>query len=107
VEEAARHDLQSFFTLVVAQAAAKKTVVGLLSASGATIALPDALHPLEDAVGDLLRRAQADGTVAGSVQLPEVMALLAGVSQGALHGSWDERLQARTLAVVFAGLRHR
>jgi hypothetical protein len=32
------------------------------------------------------------------------MALLASVCQGALHGGWDKRLQARTLAVIFAGL---
>jgi hypothetical protein len=56
-------------------------------------------------VGRLLEQAVAAGTVADSVRLPEVMALLASVCQGALHGGWDEQLQARTLAVVFAGLK--
>ncbi|MFI7304010.1 hypothetical protein ACIBM8_12435 [Micromonospora aurantiaca] len=54
-------------------------------------------------MGRLLEQAQAAGTVAGSVRLPEVMALLTGMCQGALNGGWDEHLQARTLAVVFAG----
>jgi hypothetical protein len=53
----------------------------------------------------MLLEARAAGAVADSVQLPVVMALLASVSQGALRGGWDEQLQARTLAVVFAGLK--
>ncbi|MFI8805301.1 TetR/AcrR family transcriptional regulator [Micromonospora chalcea] len=102
-EEAGRHDLFGFFRRTVAQAAAKKTAVELLAGSGVDIRLPDAVGHLEEAMGRLLQQAQADGTVADSVRLPEVMALLTGMCQGALHGGWDEHLQARTLAVVFAG----
>lgn len=105
VEEAGKHDLFAFFTHMVAQAAAKKTVVDLLAGSGVDIRLPDAVGHLQKAVGRLLEQAQAAGAVADSVQLPEVMALLASVCQGALHGGWDEQLQARTLAVVFSGLK--
>ncbi|MFD6565777.1 hypothetical protein [Micromonospora profundi] len=79
--------------------------VDLLAGSGVDIRLPDAVDHLEDAVGRLLAQAQAAGVVADSVRLPEVMALLASVCQGALHGGWDKHLQARTLAVVFAGLK--
>jgi len=105
VEDAEGHDLFAFFTHTVAQAAAKKTAVDLLAGSGVDIRLPDAVGHLEEAVGRLLTQAQAAGVVADSVRLPEVMALLASVCQGALHGGWDKHLQARTLAVVFAGLK--
>jgi AcrR family transcriptional regulator len=103
-EEAAKRDLFAFFTHLVAQAAAKKTVVDLLAGSGVDIRLTDAVSHLEAAVGELLERAKAAGAVAPSVRLPEVMALLASVCQGAVHGGWDEQLQARTLAVIFSGL---
>ncbi|WP_255292517.1 TetR/AcrR family transcriptional regulator [Micromonospora sp. WMMA1996] len=105
VEEAAERDLLAFFRHVVAQAAAKKAAVDLLAGSGIDIRVPDALGHLSDAVGRLLTQAQDAGAVAASVRLPEVMALLASLCQGALHGGWDDHLQARTLAVVFAGLK--
>nr|WP_323374015.1 helix-turn-helix domain-containing protein [Plantactinospora alkalitolerans] len=105
VEEAERLDLFAFFRHVVAQAAAKKTVVDLLAGSGVDIRLPEAAGHLEEAVGRLLEQAQAAGAVAAPVRLPEVMALFLSVCQGALHGGWDDQLQARTLAVIFAGLR--
>ncbi|MFC6023474.1 TetR/AcrR family transcriptional regulator [Plantactinospora solaniradicis] len=105
VEEAGRLDLFAFFTHVVAQAAAKKAVVDLLAGSGVDIRLPDAVGRLEEAVGRLLEAAQAAGDVAAPVRLPEVMALFLSVCQGALHAGWDNQLQARTLAVIFAGLR--
>jgi AcrR family transcriptional regulator len=104
VDEAGQRDLFAFFAHMVAQAAAKKTVVDLLARSGVDIQLLDAVGHLQEAVGRLLEHAQATGAVDPQVQLPEVMALLTSVCQGALHGGWDERLQARTLAVIFAGL---
>ncbi|MET7748688.1 helix-turn-helix domain-containing protein [Micromonospora sp. NPDC005367] len=105
VEEAGKRDLFGFFTHLVALAAAKKTVADLLAGSGVDIRLPDALGHLKEAVGRLLKQAQAAGAVAHTVRLPEVMALLASMCQGALHGGWDKQLQARTLAVIFAGLK--
>lgn len=106
VEEAGRQDLFAFITHMVAQAAARKTVADLLTGSGMDIRVPEAVAHLETAVGRLLERARAAGTVAAPVQLPEVMALLASVCQGAMRGGWDQHLQARTLAVIFAGLEH-
>ncbi|SNY40378.1 hypothetical protein [Paractinoplanes atraurantiacus] len=53
----------------------------------------------------LLRRAHADGTVAATVELPEVMALLVSLCRGALQGRWDDNLRTRTLAIVYAGMR--
>lgn len=89
-----------FVTSLVAQAAGKRSVVKLLD-----LHLPDAVGNLRDAVGGLLIRTQQAGTVSTEVRLPEVMALLVSLCQGALHGGWDEHLRTRTLAVVFHGLR--
>ncbi|AGL17459.1 TetR/AcrR family transcriptional regulator [Actinoplanes sp. N902-109] len=105
VAQAADLDLLAFFTEVVAQAAAQKTVADLLARSGVDIRLADALGRLQAAVGESLHRAQAAGVVSPSVRLPEVMALLTSLCQGAVQGGWDDEVQARTLAVVFAGLR--
>ena len=71
VEEAGKQDLFAFFRHLVAQAAAKKTVVDLLAGSGVDIRLPDAVGHLEEAVGRLLEEAQAAGAVADSVRLPD------------------------------------
>jgi AcrR family transcriptional regulator len=94
--------LHTFFTRLVEQAAARRTVVELVGVS-----VPAAVGRLGDAVGELLRQAQAAGTVRTDVRQPEVLALLISVCQGALQGGWDEELRARTLAVIFAGLAPR
>ncbi|GIE84877.1 TetR/AcrR family transcriptional regulator [Actinoplanes regularis] len=97
--------LFEFFERLVAQAAEKRSVVELLARAGMDLRLPDAVGRLEQALGGLLAQAQAGGTVRPEVALPEVMALLISVCQGALHGGWEEGLQKRTLGVIFAGLR--
>ena len=97
--------LFTFFAQMVKQAATKQRVADLLGQTGVEISLPDAVQQLERAVGRLLHHAQTAGTVDDDVRLPEVMALLTSVCQGALAGGWDPGLQERTLAVVFAGLR--
>lgn len=91
--------LHTFFTRLIAQAAARKAVVDLVGVS-----VPAAVGRLGEAVGELLRQAQAAGTVRPDVRLAEVMALLISLCQGALQGGWDEDLQTRTLDVIFAGL---
>ena len=96
-----------FFERLVAQAAGKRSVVELLARAGVDVRLPEAVRHLEQAVGALLAQAQAAGRVRPEVQLPEVMALLISLCQGALHGGWDAPLRERTLAVVFTGLRPR
>jgi len=52
-----------------------------------------------------LRRAQDAGEVREDVRVDEVLALLSSTCQGAMRAGWDEDLQDRTLAIVFAGLR--
>ncbi|MEE6259191.1 TetR/AcrR family transcriptional regulator [Plantactinospora sonchi] len=99
-----RTALFTFFTRIVEQAAARKAVVDLLARNGVEIRLPELVTVFADAVGDMLRQAQTTGTVDPDIRLPEVMALLASTSQGALHGGWDRELRRRVLDVVFAGL---
>ncbi|MFI5932363.1 TetR/AcrR family transcriptional regulator [Actinoplanes sp. NPDC051494] len=93
------YGLFTFFGTLVAEAAEKRTVVAM-----AGVDIGAAMGALDDAVGELLVQAQSAGVVNREVRLPEVMALLTSVGQGALHGGWDADLQQRTLAVIFAGL---
>lgn len=94
--------LEAFFTAVVAEAAAAHTIVTLLSLD---IAAGAALEDLADAVAALLKQDQDHRRVRPDVRIDEVMALLTAASQGALTAAWTEDLQARTLAVIFTGLR--
>ncbi|MEO3817524.1 TetR/AcrR family transcriptional regulator [Plantactinospora sp. B24E8] len=102
-----RTALFTFFTRIVEQAAARKAVVDLLAQTGVEIMIPELVTVFTGAVDDMLRQAQTAGTVDPEVHLPEVMALLASTSQGALHGGWDAELRRRTLDIVFAGLTPR
>jgi AcrR family transcriptional regulator len=97
--------LFDFFTRMVEQAAVKKAVVDLLADSGVEVTVAEPVNALRQAIGALLARAQAAGTVRRDVGLDETMALLAGTCQGALSAGWDAELQRRTLAIIFAGLR--
>jgi len=97
--------LSGFFTTMVEQAAAKKTVVDLLAAAGADVQVTAAVQALRHGIAQLLTRAQQAGAVRSDVGIEEVMALLTSSCQGALHGGWDSELQHRTLAVIFDGLR--
>jgi AcrR family transcriptional regulator len=97
--------LFTFFTEMVAQAAAKKTVVDLLARAGIGVQVGGSVQALQQAIHALLIRAQAAGAVRDDVQLDEVMALLIGACQGALYAGWDADLQRRTLTILFAGLR--
>jgi AcrR family transcriptional regulator len=97
--------LFDFFTRMVDQAAAKKTVVDLLTDTGVDIHVAQPIQSLREAIGRLLTRAQEVDAVLADVGLDEVLALLTATTQGALHAGWDPALQRRTLAVVFNGLR--
>jgi AcrR family transcriptional regulator len=97
--------LFTFITLMVEQAAEKKTVVDLLAETGFDIQVADAVQTLEAGVEGLLSRSQEVGAVREDVRLDEVMALLIGACQGALRAGWDHDLRQRTLAIIFDGLR--
>lgn len=97
--------LFEFFTRVVTQAAAKKSVVDLLAQHGVEVAVSQPVQSLRDAIEVLLTRAQQAGAVRPDTKIDEVMALLTATSQGALHGGWPPDLRTRTLEVIFTGLR--
>lgn len=97
--------LFEFFTGMVAQAAAKKTVIDLLAETGTDVRVAEAAEVLRDGIGTLLIRAQRVGAIRADVQIAEVMALLISTCQGALQATWNEDLQRRALAVIFDGLR--
>lgn len=96
--------LFTFFRRMIEQAAGKKRVADLLDRDGVDVSLPDAIGQLEHAVGRLLHHAQRAGTVDDGVALPEVMALLTSLCQGALAGGWSAEQQQRVLALTFAGM---
>jgi AcrR family transcriptional regulator len=97
--------LFTFFSRMVEQAAAKKTVVDLLSQTGVDIRVAKPIHALRQAVDELLVHAQQAGAVRADVHLSEVMALLTSTCQGALQAGWDRGLQEGALAIIFDGLR--
>jgi AcrR family transcriptional regulator len=96
--------LFEFFTSMVGQAAAKKTVIDLLAEAGTDVQVAESAGALRDGVATLLIRAQQAGAVRPDVQVAEVMALLISTCQGALQAAWNDELQRRTLAVIFDGL---
>ncbi|MER6831741.1 TetR/AcrR family transcriptional regulator [Streptosporangium sp. NPDC000563] len=97
--------LFTFVARMVEQAARKRTVVGLLAETGVDLQVASSVRMLRDGIETLLVRSQEAGTVRDDVRLDEVIALLTGICQGALHAGWDDDLRRRTLAIVFAGLR--
>ncbi|TDV40768.1 TetR/AcrR family transcriptional regulator [Actinophytocola oryzae] len=102
-DAAAHDDLFAFFRRVVEAAAEKRFVVELLAGHGVDVEVAGAVGSLGDAVAALLVRAREEGLVRDGVQLDEILALLAAAGQGALR--WSPDLRARTLEVIFAGLR--
>ncbi len=62
---------------------------------------------LRRAFGALLQRAQQAGVIRDDAALPEVYALLVGVSRAAAHEYPDEQVRARMLTIVFDGLAPR
>ena len=92
-------DLYGFFTRLVRESAAKRSVIAEL------VDLDAQLTGLRDGIAALLERAREAGEVRPGIRVDEVMALLISTCQGAMRAGWDEELQDRTLAVVFAGLR--
>ena len=89
------------FTALVAEAAAKRSVVDLLPG----LEVAESVARFRAVVAGLLARAQAAGEVRAEIGPDEVMALLVAVCQGALRGGWPPALQQRTLSIIFDGLR--
>jgi len=103
---------EAFFGLfgqLVAHAPAKIAITEALldtdgNRDGAAARASDGLR---QAVGALLQQAQRAGSVRDDVRLPEVYALLVGISRAAARAHLDEAARGRLLAVVSDGLAPR
>ncbi|MGW7004419.1 TetR/AcrR family transcriptional regulator [Streptomyces sp. NPDC054933] len=96
-----------FLAHVVEQSAAKIAFADAVAVAGIdvrSIAEPVG-RELLDALGVLLRRAQEADIVRRDVAVPEVHALLVGVSRAAELAGWDREVRDRSLSIVFDGLR--
>ena len=94
-----------FFRYLVADAPAKIGITeALLDAGGDGGEAAQASAELRQAFGALLRRAQRAGVIRSDVELPEVYALLVGVSRAASRQYPDEQVGDRMLTIVFDGL---
>jgi AcrR family transcriptional regulator len=103
--------LLGMFTEMVSDAPSKIAIAeALVEAGGETepgSRAEQASGELSQAVGVLLRRAQAAGAVRADVELPELYALLIGMSRAAAYAELDPGVRARALGVVFDGLAGR
>ena len=99
----------SFFCYLVADAPAKIGIAEALLEAGGDGGgeAAQASSELRRAFGALLQRAQHAGVIRDDVELPEVYALLVGVSRAAAHEHLDEQGRARVLTIVFDGLAPR
>jgi AcrR family transcriptional regulator len=98
-----------FFGYLVADAPAKIGIGEALLDAGGTSdgAAAQASAELRRAFGALLQRAQQAGAIRDDAELPEVYALLVGVSRVAAHEHLSEKVRARMLAIVLDGLAPR
>lgn len=96
-----------FFGTVVADGAGKLAITNALVDAGGDNdpRVIEAGRELHAGVGALLDRAQQAGAVRTDVALPEVYALLIGTTRAAAYAGLDAELRAKTLAIVFDGLR--
>lgn len=100
----------AFFTHWAELAATKHALADAFADAGVNVKAVQSAHArvvgdLHRAVDTLLTRAQQAGAVRDDIRLRELIALLIGASRAAEHAGQDTELQARTLAVVFDGLR--
>jgi len=98
-----------FFRYLVADAPAKIGIAeALLDAGGdGDGEAVKASAELRQAVGVLLQRAQQAGVIRDDVELPEVYALLVGVSRAAAREHPGEQVRARMLTIVLDGIAPR
>ena len=98
-----------FFRYLVADAPAKIGIAEALLEAGGDGGgeAAQASAGLRQAFGALLQRAQQAGVIRDDAELPEVYALLVGVSRAAAHEYPGEQVRARMLTIVFDGLAPR
>jgi AcrR family transcriptional regulator len=98
--------LTELITEMVSDAPGKIALAEALTAAGGD---PDGRAErwsarLQEAVGGLLKRAQRAGAVRADIGLPELYAVIVGMSRAAAHVQLDPEVQARALGVMFDGL---
>jgi len=98
----------AFFDSIVTDATTKKIFADALADAGidakAAAGQAAGLDVLS-AIESLLVRAQQSGAVRADIGMPEVLGLLSGACLAAKQQRWDSQRRARTLGVVFDGLR--
>lgn len=102
-----RGALFEFFTRMLEQSSSKKAFADALAAAGVDVrgATLETKKELGRAIGKLLANAQRAGTVRVDVQVPELMALMAGAFHAAEHATNSREVATRALAIIFDGLR--
>ena len=93
--------LFTVFTELVRESAAKRSIIDMLPG----LDVPDSISRFRAEVATLLARGHRAGEIRPEIDADAVLALLIGLCRGAQQSGWDDDLQARTLAIVFAGLR--
>lgn len=101
--------LFEMFTAIVSDAPGKIALAEALDEvaggdDGAASQAERASAGLRQAVGVLLARAQEAGAVRADIELPELYALLVGMSRSATVARFEPEVQDRALGVVFDGL---
>lgn len=96
-----------YFTSIVEQAIRNKAMTDVLAEAGIDpkSGMADAGRDMRHAVQTLLARAQQAGAIRPDLRMPELMAILAATCMAAGHSQWDTELRAKTLAIVFDGMR--
>ncbi len=102
-----RAALFTFFNHMLEQNSSKKAYADALAAAGVDVrgATHETKKELGAAISKLLASAQRAGTVRKDVQVPELMALMAGAFHAAEHATNSHDIATRALGIIFDGLR--
>jgi hypothetical protein len=89
------------------QSSSKKAFSDALAEAGVDVrgATLETKKELGRAISKLLTNAQRAGTVRRDVQVPELMALMAGAFHAAEHATNSREVATRALGIIFDGLR--
>jgi AcrR family transcriptional regulator len=96
-----------FFTHVVETSVQQKALADVLADAGIDpkAGMSHLGRDMRNVTEALLTRAQRAGAVREDLHTPELWALLTAACVAAEHNQWNQQLRARTLAILFDGLR--
>ena len=99
--------LFEFIRRMIHEGGVKKDLADSLTGAGIDVegALSDVTRELEDAIGDLLTRAQGAGVVRRDIGIAELMTIIASIFLANRARAGDTELHRRVVAVVLDGLR--